>query len=188
MEGDGAPIEPVEDSQERFVRLFLSEERSIRAFVMSLVPVHHAVDDLVQQSCVVMIRKFASFKPAIDPNVEFRRWACAIAYHEVRNYRRKKGRDHLILSDTVMELLASRQLELDEQAAISTTGRVENLADCLSKLQEFDRRLLALRYAKGMRGNQIAEAVGRSLESVYKRMARAKQRLRDCMAIQVAQG
>jgi RNA polymerase sigma-70 factor (ECF subfamily) len=169
---------------EEFVRLFLSQERAIKGFILTLVPMLHVAEDLAQQTCIVMLRKFDDFKPTGDPAVEFRRWACAVAHNEVRNYRRKAGRDQLVFSGELVEALAeSHEEQLEEGVAEDSAARMAVLERCLAKLNEFDRQLLAMRYHRGLRGAQIAESVGRSIESIYKRIARSKERLRECVAL-----
>jgi RNA polymerase sigma-70 factor (ECF subfamily) len=67
----------------------------------------------------------------------------------------------------------SEVLQLDE--------RREALAGCLDKLPARDRELLARRFAEGATTRSTAEQVGRSVEAVYKALAKIRHALFDCV-------
>ena len=67
-----------ENHQEDFLRLYTGYERNIRAFVTSLLPNWEGVDEVMQDTSLVMWRKFDQFDPD-RPGSKFIYWAFMIA-------------------------------------------------------------------------------------------------------------
>ena len=76
---------------EQFVQLFARHEPGLRSFLRSLLPTWEDVDEVMQQTCLVLWQKFGDFELGTD----FGRWACTAARFEVLKYRRKMARDRL---------------------------------------------------------------------------------------------
>jgi RNA polymerase sigma-70 factor, ECF subfamily len=71
-------------------------------------------------------------------------------------------------------------LQLDE--------RRDALAGCLEKLRPRDRGLLVHRFAEGATIQTAAAHDGRSVEAVYKALAKIRQALFDCVSRTLATG
>ena len=71
-----------------FVAELVRHQRRIYAFIGSLVHHQRDIEDLYQQTCLVLWKKHDQF----DGSRDFIPLACGIAKHEVFNYPRK--RDH----------------------------------------------------------------------------------------------
>ena len=97
---------------EAFLRLFTRFEGNLRAFVASLLPTWEGVDDVMQESSVVLWRKFSEFDQS-GSDADFRGWAFMIARYEVLKYRRRRATDRVQFSDEVFDLLA------DEAASVA---------------------------------------------------------------------
>ena len=67
------------DQTEDFIRLYASHERRLRRYVSPLMPQADAVDDVVQETAVALMRKFDEY----DSAQPFFHWACRFAYFEV---------------------------------------------------------------------------------------------------------
>src|SRR5829696_5133059 len=92
-----------DDRYEQFVRLLVEHERHLRSFLHSLLPSRTDVDEVMQETCLTAWRKFDLF--ALDTN--FLAWTAAIARFEALKHLRARGRDRLVFSDDVLELIAS---------------------------------------------------------------------------------
>lgn len=55
------------------------------------------------------------------------------------------------------------------------------LAQCLTKLNDRDRRMILTRYERGSGVERAAVISGRSLQAAYKALMRIKQVLHDCV-------
>lgn len=63
------------NSYETFVQLLSRHEQSLRALVFTLLPEMQLADEVIQESCLVLWRKFAEF----EPNSDFLAWVCTVA-------------------------------------------------------------------------------------------------------------
>lgn len=161
------------DAGEQYMRLFLANEQRIYSFILSLV--HHwaDADDLMQETCEVLWRKFDQFEPGSN----FTAWAMQIAYFRVLNYRKIKRAARTRLSDANVEALTDRFVKLSDERE----ARRDALERCLHKLPDDDRRLIALRYEPGATTQEVADNVGRSLHAVYKALSKTHKVLRECV-------
>jgi RNA polymerase sigma-70 factor (ECF subfamily) len=161
------------EREERFVQLFLANERRIYAFILSLVPVWSDADDLLQETSAVLWSKLDEFRPGTD----FAAWALQIARFEVFNYRKRKNRDRGMFRDETEHLLADQATARD----LASDDRRDQLEVCLAKLNDRDRELIRLRYQPGATTQEVAERAGRSLKAVYKALNRIHEKLLECI-------
>jgi RNA polymerase sigma-70 factor, ECF subfamily len=156
-----------------FVRLIMRHDRAVRAYLRSMLPTSLDVDEVMQEAAVVAWRKFDELD---DPEI-FGRWLCVIARYEALMHRRKKARDRLFLCEDIEQLLADEgleELELREQ-------QLEALEACLKKLPEDRRRLVLHVYATDHPMKTVAKAIGKTPESLYKFLSRARRQLHRCV-------
>lgn len=161
---------------EAFLRLFTRFEGNLRAFVASLLPTWEGVDDVMQESSVVLWRKFSEFDQS-GSDADFRGWAFMIARYEVLKYRRRRATDRVQFSDDVFDLLA------DEAASVAEQQRERELAlkDCVQNLEVRQRRLVEAVYEDGAAIKDVAVRVGRTPSGLYKALARIRDRLAACV-------
>jgi RNA polymerase sigma-70 factor, ECF subfamily len=158
-----------------FLRLFLQNERRLYAFILTLLPNRSDADDVLQEASLVMWEKFDPEQPPDD----FVAWGCRIAYFKVLDFRKKRQRSRVQFSQALLDRLAetaaehAETLQLDERRAA--------LAGCIDKLRPRDRDLLAHRFTEGATIQSTAAQVGRSVEAVYKALAKIRQALFDCV-------
>lgn len=166
--GDGSA-----DRVELFVTLLARHQTRVHRFVVSLVPSPADADDILQDTNLFLWREFHRYRPGSD----FVAWACAVAFQEVRAWRTRRKRDRLVFSDEF--LLAVRdELERTDDLA---ERRAAALAGCLARLPPPHRELIRLRYAAGGGVDEIAAALGRSTEAVYRMLSRVRQALHQCV-------
>src|SRR5262245_46734316 len=152
-----------------FLRLFLQNERRIYAYILTLLPNRSDADDVLQDASLVLWDKFDEHRPPDD----FAAWPCRIAYFKVLDFYKKHQRTRILLSQAPLAHVAvtaagqTGTLRLDE--------RREALASCIDKLSPRDRDLLTLRFADGATTQSTAARVGRSVEAVYKALAKIRQ-------------
>ena len=68
-----------------FVQLFSAHQRGVHAYISALVPSATDADDLMQETSLALWEKFDEF----DPQRDFHRWACGVAYISVLRHRRR---------------------------------------------------------------------------------------------------
>lgn len=165
--------ESKDDRYETFVRLFTQHERDIWRFIRSLVPNSTDTDDVLQQSAIVLWRKFEQF----DTSTNFMKWACVVARYEALAYRRKVARDRLVFSEDILSLMADEGIEeLDARSA-----EKDALTFCLGKLNDQQRKFLTLAYTSGIKTKDLAEEAGSSAAAFYMRLKRLRHQLQGCV-------
>ena len=156
-----------------FTTLLLQNQKRIYALILSLVPNGPDADDIMQDACAVMWRKFDEF----EPGTNFAAWALRISRYQVMTYYNKKRRDKARLSDESLDLISDRlaQVELDKE------NRTAALQKCLQKLSEGNRQMINLRYQKNLSVEQVSVKMGRTVHGLYKALNRSYSQLLRCM-------
>jgi RNA polymerase sigma-70 factor (ECF subfamily) len=164
-----------------FLRLFLQHERRLYAYILSLLPSRPDADDVLQEASLVMWDKFDARQPPDD----FTAWGCRIAYFKVLDFYKKSQRCRVRFNQAMLERVAESGVE--QAATLRLDERREALAGCVEKLTARDRDLLTRRFAAGATTQSTAAAVGRSVDAVYKALAKIRQALFDCVNRTLAQ-
>lgn len=161
------------ESYEKFVQLLTSSEPGLRAFVRSLLPGTDYMDEVMQETCLVLWRKFSDYRQG----TEFLSWAITIARFEVLKYRRKLARDRHVFNVDLLAILA-------DEAAIETeelAGERRKLDHCIEQLATPQRELIQACYAQGVTFKQVAQKLGKSATSLYKTLNRIRILLLECI-------
>jgi RNA polymerase sigma-70 factor, ECF subfamily len=159
--------------QQEFTDLLAKCQPRVMACIYALIHNMHQTEDVYQQTCIVMWRKFATYRPG----TEFVKWACEIAYLEVMNYLRLQRTSRHFSGECVQDFVAwESALPVEESDC-----RVEALYACMEQLSESDRRLLELRYWEPKTIAEIAAEVGRTPQSVCNSLSRIRARLLECV-------
>jgi RNA polymerase sigma-70 factor (ECF subfamily) len=159
-----------------FLRLFLQNERRLYAYILTLLPHRADADDVLQEASLVMWDKFDELHPPDD----FTAWGCRIAYFKVLDFYKKSQRSRVRFSQTMLDRVAETAVE--QAATLQLDERREALAGCLEKLGPRDRDLLSRRFAPGATTQSTAAEVGRSVDVIYKKLAKIRQALFDCVS------
>ena len=158
---------------EEFIALFVRHEPAIHSFLTSLLASLDDAEVVMQETSMVMWKKFDQF----TPGTSFRNWAFQIARFEAMNFKRKRQRDRHFFSDELVRLLAD---EVARQAAqLEEERRV--LAHCVAKLDSNDRSVLSGCYREDSTIKAYAESVGRTPNAVRKHLARIRTALSACV-------
>ena len=155
------------------MRLFGSCRHNVYATILSLLPHTSDAEEVLQETTFVLWSKFNEFQADGD----FSRWACGIAYNQARRFRRDVSRAGVQFSEALMERIAvirEENLELLE-------ARRRVLADCLQKLSVRDRELIDHYQTVGISVKQIAERLGRPVNTAYKALKRIRLALFECV-------
>ena len=146
---------------------------SLRAFLRQLLPSWHDVDEVLQETSIVLWKKFDQF----EQGTSFSAWASMVARFEVLKYRRKKSRDRHVFSDETLELLAEQCLDMEEKLK----EQRQTLRTCFAKLEEKQRSLLIKSYSRDFTIKELAENQGKTPGSLYKVLDRLRVKLVKCV-------
>ncbi|WDE98818.1 sigma-70 family RNA polymerase sigma factor [Lentisphaera profundi] len=146
---------------------------ALRAFLRQLLPTWFDVDEVIQETSMVLWKKFDQF----EPGSSFSAWASMVARFEVLKYRRKKSRDRHVFSDATLELLAEECLNMEDQLSEQRLS----LKTCVAKLEQKQQDLLIQSYSRDLSIKELAENEGRSPGSLYKVLDRLRIKLMQCV-------
>lgn len=162
-----------------FISQLTGSQRKLYAFILSLIRHPGDADDVLQETNMVMWRKWQQF----EPGTCFDAWAFTIARFQVMAYRKRKQRSRLHFDDELVELLA---VEGAEHSLENHDPRQEALSGCLRKLKPEQRRLIAERYEPGASVNRMAESLGKSPKAVSEALRRIRKSLMNCIEQHIA--
>lgn len=180
-----SPLEPptnpkqADDRMERFASLLATCQRKVFLYIMAFVHNPADAEEILQETNLVLWRKFDQYRPGTD----FSQWACRVAYYEILKYREKKVHQEHLFSADFMERFA----EEVEDFLQEVDARREALQGCMEKLRPQDRQLLWQRYQPAASTRSVAEALGRSIPSTRKSLHRIRMSLLECIRRTLAQ-
>ncbi|MBA4019661.1 MAG: RNA polymerase subunit sigma-70 [Pirellula sp.] len=160
-----------------FLAQVTQAQRSMYAFILSLVWRPADADDVLQETNLVLWRKAAEF----DARQNFMPWALRIAQLQAMAHFKKQRRRPL-LDDGLLSRLAEESIA--EQDEINV--RRQALSSCLQKLSEDHRTLIAKRYEPEASVNEMASERGISPKSLSEKLRRIRALLLECVDRTVA--
>ncbi|MBN1394973.1 MAG: sigma-70 family RNA polymerase sigma factor [Pirellulales bacterium] len=176
MSADILPVSDGDAKHNEFTRLFTVNQRAIYLYIRSLVANGADVDELWQETNLVLWQRFADYRPGTN----FLAWARRIAYNKVLNYRTRR-RPPLQFSDDFFQKLAASDRVFDQHLPW-----LDALKRCAEKLTPTDRELIELRYSPNADCNMVAKALRRPIRSVYKAVGRIRSLLLECIRREIA--
>jgi len=158
---------------EQFALSLAGCQRALFLYALGLLHNTADVEDVLQETNLVLWRKFDQYEPGTD----FGKWARRVARYEVLKFREKRPRAERLFSNDFIEGLAV----VAERGASLLDSRREALAECLGKLSESDRHLVSLRYEEHGKTAAVADALSRSTQAVRKSIHRIRAALLGCI-------
>ena len=112
-----------------------------------------------------------------------RDWSWKVLRNRCYELIRKQKYQVKLLDDSILDLVDA---ELEHRDTSDLPQRADALHKCLEGLSEKSRETIRMRYFEGLRGNQIAEKLGRKPEAVYKTLQRTYVTLAQCIQRKLA--
>lgn len=165
--------------QKAFAQNLMACQDRLYAYAAALVGNMTAVDDIVQQTNLILWRKADQF----EPGTEFGAWACRVAFYEILKHRQRLKREKLLFDDDLLSIMAERCEQFSDEA----TQRRSALRLCLKKLSPDQRELLERRYEPGASVADMAGELHRSAGSLSQELYRIRQALTDCIRKRLSQ-
>ncbi|MCE9545152.1 MAG: sigma-70 family RNA polymerase sigma factor [Planctomycetia bacterium] len=161
------------DQHHQFHELFVRHQGRIYAYIATLLPNRSGADEVFSDTSLVLWKKFGAF----DTTREFLPWARAVAFNEVRNYRRRKHHKEVLLSDEMLGMLAQTREQDDEWFET----RSKALQQCMEGLLPEERDVLEQYYVAGSNAKSVAKALKTTPAAIYMKMYRIRQYLHECI-------
>lgn len=156
-----------------FVVFYTRYERRLYRYVAALLSRPEDAEDVLQNTARVLWQKFAEYRP----DEPFLPWACRIARFEVLNHCQRERTRRKHFQPAVIELLADARIEHDELLEAQSRW----LDKCMGGLSETDRLVVERRYASEGTLNELAVAIQRTPNALYKSLQRIRRLLLECV-------
>ncbi|MEM0896666.1 MAG: sigma-70 family RNA polymerase sigma factor [Verrucomicrobiota bacterium] len=160
--------------REEIINVLLSERTKLVAFGWSLLRDSHAAEDVYQELMVKVLDREREFE---GPK-HLKAWSWTVVRNRCYELVRQKNYRQRILEDSILDLV-DQNLEQRDPGEVS--DRVEALRGCLARLTDNARNIVRLRYFEGMSGKEVAEALDRKTDAVYKALQRIYATLAGCI-------
>jgi RNA polymerase sigma factor (sigma-70 family) len=162
--------------KDQFAEMLTQYRRNLHAYVFSIVRDHHLTEDVLQESAVVLARRWESFGEVQNF------WALAreVARRTALAALRRDSRNPSLLTEQALDALDSAFARL----APVDHGPIEVLLACIEKLPDFWRRIVRLRYWEESSVIDIASHLQRSVNTISVTLNRIRARLAACIAEQ----
>jgi len=161
-------------TNEQFIQLLLAHEARLYAFIISLLRNPVQAEDILQETYLVLFRRFKEFRPGTN----FYAWACRIALYKVLDYRKRQARSPLVMWEPeLMEKIAEEHLSRADELE----RRAGALERCMQKLRAEDRDLVERCYRTRVFVKDVAQELQCPLDTIYKKLRRIRGALHTCI-------
>lgn len=167
------------EKRDRVLKEALACQPALTAYAHSILCDFAAAQDVVQNAYVVVARKFDDF----EEGTSILAWCRAIVRLQALAYIRKNRREQIVEDRILQEAIDAAFLA--QQTGGDTAVRLDFLRECLQKLPERGQEMIRLRYEDNAAYQQIAEALGLTLEAIRKSLFRTKQQLAECVRLRM---
>ena len=147
------------DPRSRFIQLFMSHEKQIYRYILSLMPHSQDAQDVLQETAIALYNKIEDF----DTTRPFAPWAFRFAYHMTLKHREKSSRWHRFLDENLMKEIASRQQMLSPEL----DQRREYLKECLAEVPQDKRSMLTEYYFEDETVDSITRLAAMRRQELY---------------------
>lgn len=158
---------------DEFTAILSEHQHRLRAFVLTLVRNRGDVDEILQETNLVLWQKFGDFTSGSN----FFAWAATVARYQVMKWHERKGKERLIFQPATLDAIADEALSMDELLE----GRRRMLSACIATLSSQQRKLIQERYRQGSSTDHMAQQRGLSVAAIYQQLSRIRRRLADCI-------
>ena len=154
--------------------VFLEHENWLRTVVRSRVQENEAVEDIMQNIALALVRHRDTLKEIGQLGA----WLYQVAVRQVMMYRRTAGRRRNF-NNRLLRQADSVSIELaDPVASVVAAEKREAVQDAVAQLDEIDRQVLMLKYVEGWTYRQLAEMLGVTEDTIEYRLLKARKRLK----------
>jgi RNA polymerase sigma-70 factor (ECF subfamily) len=149
------------------------------AFIDVIVHDEHLAEDVFQEISVAALQK----RSQINDAVHLKRWLLQAARFYGVAALRKSSRQRVIFNDQLLDRIEDAWSRQDTGPLSDQTAALKL---CLERLSPYARRLIELRYGQGISGQELALALGRKVDTIYKALTRTHHTLAECIRAALA--
>ena len=164
-------------SKDLFEILVRENSRMLTTYLRAAGCDDATLDDVWQETMIVAWRRLEDF----DRSLPFAPWLRGIAARVLMANRRAASRVVLTDDEESLEYLSYQYERVNQLSGDTLHEKLDALRDCVSKLNVSERECIELRFREDLMPAAMSERIGVALETVKKRLYRAKQQLQSCL-------
>lgn len=166
------------DARQVFEILVRENAGMLSAFLRAVVRDDAAADDIFQETFLAAWRNLDRY----DREKPFGPWLRGIAARTVMAWRRKAARTaHAELDEAALAEVSARFGALAAEPGDTWGEKLDAVRACLGNLPDQDRSIIDLYYREDLTLPEIARSLDQSVETMKKRLQRARVRLAACL-------
>jgi RNA polymerase sigma-70 factor len=160
-----------------FEILVRENQAMLMTYLRSGVRHSAVIDDLFQETMLIAWRKLEEF----DRSLPFGPWLRGIATKLMLAHFRKAKSAVLSFNEQTLEYLGQQVQSISERPGDTWDDKIAPLNQCIEQLPDSYRQAIQLRYFEHNSASQIASRLGDAVETIKKRLQRARAQLLDCL-------
>jgi RNA polymerase sigma-70 factor len=160
-----------------FEILVRENQAMLLTYLRAVVINGSVIDDLFQETMLTAWQKLDEY----DRSRPFGPWLRGIAANLVKAYYRKSKSDFMLCDDEVLEQISKHLQYISERSGDTWDEKIAALTHCIEALSEHHRQVVNLRYFEKTPASQIAAILNTSVETIKKRLQRARAQLLECL-------
>jgi len=160
-----------------FEILVRENQSMLMTYLRAVVRDKSVIEDLFQETMLTVWQKLDEY----DRSRPFGPWLRGIAANLVKAYYRKNKSAFLLCEDDVLEQVSQQLQNISERPGDTWEEKIAALKLCIEALSEEHKQVINLRYFEENSAMQIAEAAKTNVETIKKRLQRARAQLLDCL-------
>jgi len=151
----------------------------IQAYAYSIVRDFHIAEDVYQEVALILAERWEDLPRGED----LKPWLRETTRRKALEARRKHQKSGPVLSEDVLVLMGGHfgDTPAEEREQERKRSMSEAMSQCLSQLHDAPRDVLEARYGKSLSCEQIAAKMGRTIQSIYALIKRARLSLAECV-------
>ena len=161
------------------LKVLMPERTTQIALAWSILRQSHLSEDAYQD----MLARVFENDGIFEGPQHLRDWSWKVLRNRCYKLIRERKYQVALLDDSILDLVDA---ELESRRTADMPQRADALHDCLGELSEKSRQTIRLRYFEGLRGNRVAEKLGRKPDAVYKALQRIYVTLAQCIQKKLA--
>lgn len=164
-------------AEDLFDVLMRQSAEMLAAFLHSAIDDTSAVDDLFQETMLTAWRRLDDY----DRSLPFGPWLRGIASKLVLAHLRKRQRIPMLMEPVLLDQIDHQIGRLMARTGDTLEEKLYELKDCVQRLPAHYRVAIQSRYFEQIGGRDLANRLEITVDSVAKRLRRARLLLRDCL-------
>jgi RNA polymerase sigma-70 factor (ECF subfamily) len=161
--------------QEAFDKLYAATRAKLYGVVLRILRRTDLADEVIQETYVKVWSNAGQFNPALASPVT---WMVAIARNRAIDTLRKKSDLSLEDMPEAMEVAADTP---DPLAAREFSEELKRLLGCIGRLDGERRKLVLLAYYDGFSREQLAQQLGKPVNTIKTWLRRSLLEIRECL-------